>query len=219
MTLQKFDAYDPPINLANGSVVIDDALSAAVYCCHPSNYPANDLLSSVEDRWLGSNEYKNWQAAMPAKTPQELRLHQSDPSKCNPSSISDLIRSSGDLLTRGQFLFHAGAMPSQKLCTTNPLSTSISPGPAFSNGLWRGKAGHAGILDLGVLEIASDDILAFAYKHRGNVTFKQELEVLLPLGVWLYPHSKKTISGNFRTCDANGKSRKITVNVVHVRVS
>jgi hypothetical protein len=74
-------------------------------------------------------------------------------------------------------------------------------------------------LDLGVLEIASDDVVAFVYKHRGNVNFKQELEVLLPLGVYLSPLRKTTVSSNFRTCDANGKSRKITVNVVHVRVS
>jgi hypothetical protein len=218
MTLKKFDAYDSPIYLSNCSIAIHDALSAAEYSCDPSNYPANELQSRVEHRWLGSNEYKNWQAAMPAKTPPELKLQQSDPSKCDPSNISNLINSSGDLLSKGQFLFHAGTMPSQKSCTTNPLSTSISPGPAFNNGLWRGKAGHAGILDLGVLQIASDDVGAFVYKHRGNVKFKQELEVLLPSGVWLSPVRKKAVSCNFGTCDANGKPTKITVNVVHVMV-
>lgn len=219
MTLGKFDAFDPPIYLRNGSLTFSDALGAASYCCNPSNYPANALLQSVEDRWFSSNEYKNWQAAMPAKTPKELRLHQSEPSKCNPNEISDLIGSCGDLLERGQFLFHAGDLPSCTVCTTKPLSTSISPGPAFSNGLWRGKAGHAGNLDLGVLEIDSDNIQAFVFKHRGNVKFKEELEVLLPSGVLLTPNSKQVVSSNFSTSDANGSSRTITVNVVHVSVS
>jgi hypothetical protein len=219
MTLEKFSAYDPPITLKNNSVAISDALSAAMYSCTPSNYPANDLLGPVQDRWLCSKEYKIWRASMPAKTPKKLRAHQSEPSKCNPSEISALIGSCGDLLERGQFLFHAGVMPSQKIRTTKPLSTSISPGPAFSNGLWRGKAGHVGNLDLGVLEITSNNVCAFVYKHRGNVKFKQELEVLLPSGVLLTPRRKTIVSRNFRTGDANGRPRTIIVNVVHVCVS
>lgn len=219
MTLPRFDAYEPPIALGNGSIVISDALSAAAYCCDPNNHPANDLLGRIEESWLGSKEYKTWQAAMPAKTPQELRKHQVQSATCNAGTVSGLIDTCGDLLTRGQFLFHAGAWSSQSSRTAKPLSTSMSPGPAFMNGLWGGKAHQMGFLDLCVLEIASEDVRAFVYKHRGNVRFKQELEVLLPSGVCLSHQSTTTISNSFPSRDVNENTKLLAVNVMHVMLS
>lgn len=219
MTLPKFNAYDPPIMLENNSINISDAFSSAKYCCNPKNHPANNLFGPIEEKWLGSKEYKAWQAAMPSKTPQGLRKHQSQPANCNASAISGLIKTCGDLLTSGQVLFHAGAWSGQNSCTTKPLSTSMSPGPAFMNGLWRGKAHRLGFLDLWVLEIASDNVRAFVYKHRGNVKFKQELEVLLPSGVNMSHQGTTTVSNSFPSSDANGTSKMLAVKIVHLKIS
>jgi hypothetical protein len=219
MTLPKFDAYDPPMALQNRSINICNAFFAAEYCCDPVNQPANNLFGQIENRWLDSKEHKYWQSSMPAKTPPMLKRHQSQPSVCNGSTMLGLIKTHGDFLAAGQFLFHAGAWLAHDFETTAPLSTSISPGPALMNGRWQGKAHRFGSLDLWVLEVASSRVQAFVFKHRGNVKHKQELEVLLPPGIFLSHQSTKVVTTKFPSSDANGLTKMLTVSVVHLKVA
>lgn len=167
-----------------------------------------------------SAAYKQWQQAMPSKTPAELSRYQKYYPNCNFAQVSAEIEAIGHLLSEGQCLFHAGLwpIPGNFLQTDRPLSTSFCPQVALRNADHKGKAYDAGRIDLFVLKVTNPKTKIFAYKRKGT-NLGHENEVVFAAGAELSLRSAILVNNNYPAGKHGFPDKRISVRVLAIDIS
>lgn len=173
----------------------------------------------IRDALTKSPVYKQWQQAMPSKTPAAISGYQKTYPLCDFSAVTNEINQYGSPLSPGQCLFHGGLWPGcSSLVTTRPLSTSLCPQVALRNAEHKAKAYDAGQLDLWVLRAINPKTKAFAFKLKGT-NLGHESEVLLASGAQLTLKGKKLIRANYLAGKYEHPNKEIPIYVLDVEVS
>ena len=145
------------------------------------------LNSHLQDGIDSSSSYDSWRRAMPRQTPPAIAKYQKHFPDYDSSAVDDAIFQIDFRLPLGQALFHGGIWPnssSNSLVTDRPLSTTLLPSVALRNAEHKGKAYHAGEIQLMVLTIRDLSIRSFVFRKSGTL-LGHEHEVLLPSGIKL----------------------------------
>lgn len=149
----------------------------------------NGLNSWLEGR-IEEQGHATWLKHMPEQTPEELRKYQEEYPAYDAGAVDQILSKLRFVLPVGQVLFHGGAWPwpvsvGGKYRRDELLSTTLLPSVAMRNAERRGKAYHAGRLQLLVLTIRDPGVRAFVYSPSSETMLGHEYEVLLLKGVEL----------------------------------
>jgi len=180
----------------------------------------NGLEFSI-DRYLdGDPAYAEWTDAMPSPTPPALERYQEEYPECDFAAANQDVRDCGDVLSEGQFLFHAGRWPDgvDSFVTDRPLSTTFCPQVAMRNMDHKAKAHDAGQIDLLVLRAHQPRTLVFAFERRETM-MGHEKEVLFATGAELTFRSRTLIKSDYRAAKWNCPDKLIPTYVVEVDIS
>ena len=145
------------------------------------------LNSHLQREIDSSGSYDSWRRGMPSQTPPAIAKYQKDFPDYDSRAVDDAISQNDFHLPLGQTLFHGGVWPnssSNSLVTNRPLSTTLLPSVALRNAEHKGKAYHAGEIQLMVLTIKDPSIRSFVFRKSGTL-LGHEHEVLLPSGIKL----------------------------------
>lgn len=196
---------------------ISDAETAAAHiACGVSDNGLSNHINTVLSK---SPVYKEWQRAMPSKTPAAISKYQTDYTHCDLDEVSKEIELYGVPLNPGQCLFHGGLWTGgSSTVTGRPLSTSLCPQVALKNAEYKAKAYDAGRLDLIVLRITDLTTKAFVFKKNGT-KLGHEREVLMASGLLLTLKNVTLIRPDHLACKYNFPDKAIPIHVVRVDVS
>tara|TARA_R100000935_G_scaffold26906_1_gene47029 strand:- start:3888 stop:4598 length:711 start_codon:yes stop_codon:yes gene_type:complete len=194
---------------------INDPVSAARYVANGA--PDSGLDNHISNMLRASAGLKQWRRAMPSRTPKPLSVFQRKYVEHDIQAVTKEIQQHGRLLSPGQRLFHGGLWWGDGP-TSKPLSTSFSPQVAFKNAEWKGKAYDAGRIDLMVLKVASPNVKAFAFKHKGTSN-GHEKEVLLLPGLTLTCRSSILVRQDCLATKPGDAGKQVDVYVLEIDMS
>jgi hypothetical protein len=196
---------------------VANAYEAAVYIGRVG--ADNGLGDFINEALNESHAYKQWQQAMPAKTPDALARYQKSYSNSDFAQVSEEINKIAKVLSEGQCLFHAGLWPDgTELITNRPLSTSFCPQVALRNADHRSKAYDADRIDLFVLTATTPKTNIFAYKRNGT-NLGHENEVVFAAGAKLKLVSAETVNNDYPAAKPGYSDKRISVRVLTVEIS
>ena len=173
------------------------------------------LNSHLQHEIDSSSSYDSWRRAMPSRTPPAIAKYQKDFPDYDSSAVDHAISQNDFHLPLGQTLFHGGMWPnfgSNSFVTDRPLSTTLLPSVALRNAEHKGKAYHAGEIQLMVLTIRDPSIRSFVFRKSGT-RLGHEHEVLLPSGINLTIRNRICVREDY-SASLDGTSTKSIPGVV-----
>ncbi len=208
--LPVIDVFDPPYNVAidkdvdDYDCLVEESEGDNLNVIHSASLAAHYVLDAEDDiplvnfitRALSvSSGMAEIRSLMPDKTPKHLVRYQTKYPNYDTEEVEREIRAHGALLGNGQTLFHGGVWPDDidELVTSKPLSSSFCPLAALKNALHKGKAYHAGRVDLLVLTAVESETPVYIFGEKGEM--KHEKEVLFAAGAKL-KLTKRTLVKN-----------------------
>lgn len=155
------------------------------------------LANEYEQALASSQTYTAAKTAMPnlRQVPELRKYRTTYPNFCH-SILEIEINNHGDILAKGQILYHGGTWPctGNSILTNKVLSTSLSPQVAMSHGA------APTVNQIWKITISSNYISAFVFNDVSNQSMAHEKEVLLSSNVTLTVNSIRVI-GKFEVLD------------------